>query len=678
MGNPVSKEVPSEEGVSFLTLRKQMVERHIAARGVRDELVLEAMRRVPRELFVPERLREFAYEDAPLPIAGEQTISQPYIVAFMVEAVLLKGGEKILEIGAGSGYAAAVLSEIAADVYTVERLGPLAEKAATLLAELGYANVHVLHGDGTKGWPEHAPYDAIVVAAGGPQVPETLKQQLKIGGRLVIPIGGDLRNQELVRVTRISADGYRSEDIADVRFVPLIGEEGWATARGGRKTRGKLHPIYSDEDILVRELADAAESFSSIEAADLNPLMDRIGSARIVLLGEATHGTSEFYRMRERITRDLIIKKGFRFIAIEADWPDAARVDHYVRHFQYPPSEWTAFARFPTWMWRNTEVHDFVSWLRKYNGTVERSERVAFHGLDLYSLYDSIRSVLNYLDELDPNSARVARERYGCLTPWQRDPATYGHAALTGSYPKCESHVVRALTDLLAKRQAYAEHDGERFLDAEQNARLVANAERYYRIMYYGSRASWNLRDSHMFATLKNLLAFHGPDSKAVVWAHNSHVGNAEATEMAARGEHNLGQLCRKAFGAQAYLVGFGTHSGTVAAASKWDGPMEIKTVRPALPRSYEQMCHATGLARFMLSLRSRDDLYGPSGLGKERLERAIGVIYRPETERASHYFRANLPQQFDEYIWFDNTRAVTPLETTMIEGLPDTYPFGV
>lgn len=677
MGNPASR-VPSDEGILFPSLRKQMVEHHIAARGVRDELVLDAMRKVPRELFVPERLREFAYEDAPLPIAGEQTISQPYIVAFMVEALLLKGHEKVLEIGAGSGYAAAVLSEIAADVYTVERLGPLAEKAAALLAELGYDNVHVLHGDGTKGWHEHAPYDAIVVAAGGPQVPEALKQQLKVGGRLVIPIGADIRSQELVRVIRISADEYRSEDIADVRFVPLIGEEGWATAGGGGKPRGKLHPVRSDEETLIRDLADAAESFASIETADLNPLMDRIGSARIVLLGEATHGTSEFYRMRERITRDLIIRKGFRFVAIEADWPDAARVDHYVRHFQYPPSEWTAFARFPTWMWRNTEVHDFVSWLRKHNGTVERNQRVAFHGLDLYSLYDSIRSVLNYLDEVDPDSARVARERYGCLTPWQRDPATYGHAALTGSYPACEQHVVRALTDLLAKRQAYAEHDGERFLDAEQNARLVANAERYYRIMYYGSRASWNLRDSHMFATLKNLLAFHGPDSKAIVWAHNSHVGNAEATEMAARGEHNLGQLCRQEFGAQAYLVGFGTHSGTVAAASEWDGPMEVKTVRPALPKSYERLCHATGLARFMLGLRGRDDLCGPSGLGKERLERAIGVIYRPETERASHYFQADLPRQFDEYIWFDDTRAVTPLQTTTIRGLPDTYPFGV
>src|SRR5664279_3500230 len=580
MGYPASKEDHSDKLKSFPSLRAEMVERNIVARGVRDDLVLEAMRKVPRELFLPENLREFAYEDLPLPIAGEQTISQPYIVAFMAEALMLKGGENVLEIGAGSGYAAAVLSEIAADVYTVERLGQLADKAAGLLAELGYDNVHVLHGDGTKGWPEHAPYDAIVVAAGGPQVPESLKEQLKIGGRLVIPVGADQRSQELVRVTRISKDEYRSEDIADVRFVPLIGEEGWAGAKDEARApvRRALRPASPGEEALVRDLADAAESFPSIETADLNPLLQRIGSARIVLLGEATHGTSEFYRMRERITRELIVKKGFRFVAIEADWPDAARVDHYVRHFQHPPSEWTAFARFPTWMWRNTEVRDFVSWLRKHNGTVEKGKRVAFHGLDLYSLYDSIRSVLNYLDEVDPESGKVARQRYGCLTPWQRDPATYGHAALTGSYPTCESDVVRTLTDLLAKRRAYAEHDGERFLDAEQNARLVANAERYYRIMYYGSRASWNLRDSHMFETLKNLLTFHGADSKAVVWAHNSHVGNAGATEMSARGEYNIGQLCRREFGDQAYLIGFGTHNGTVAAASEWGGPMEIKT----------------------------------------------------------------------------------------------------
>lgn len=678
MGSP-SKDSKSKATKSFDLLRREMVANNIAARGVRDELVLAAMREVPRELFLPEKLREFAYEDSPLPIAGDQTISQPYIVAFMAEALRLEGGEKVLEIGAGSGYAAAVISEIAADVYTVERLGQLAEQAAARLADLGYGNVHVLHGDGTRGWPEHAPYDAIVVAAGGPQVPESLKEQLKIGGRLVIPVGADQRTQELVRISRISKDEYRSEDIADVRFVPLIGEEGWA-ARGTEPARkGRLQrPAPQGEEALIRNLADAAESFPSIEAADLDPLMNRIGSARIVLLGESTHGSSEFYRMRERITRELIVKKGFRFVAVEADWPDAARVDHYVRHFQYPPSEWTAFARFPTWMWRNTEVRDFVSWLRKHNGTVEKNARVAFHGLDLYSLYDSIRSVLNYLDEVDPQSARVARERYGCLTPWQHDPATYGHAALTGSYPICEPDVVRALSDLQAKRRVYAEHDGERFLDAEQNARLVANAERYYRTMYYGSRASWNLRDTHMFETLKNLLAFHGAGSKAVVWAHNSHVGNAAATEMAARGEHNIGQLCREQFAEAAYIVGFGTDSGTVAAASEWNGPMEVKDVRPALAGSYERLCHATSHARFMLGLRGQPGLCGADGLGKERLERAIGVIYRPETEMASHYFRANLPQQFDEYIWFDDTRAVTPLETAEIKGLPDTYPFGV
>ena len=511
----------------FSRLRKEMVERAIFARGVRSELVLRAMRNVPRESFLPTRLREFAYDDTALPIEEGQTISQPYIVAFMIEALALRGGEKVLEIGAGSGYAAAVLSEIAADVYTVERHGPLAEKAATTLADLGYSNVHVLHGDGTRGWPAHAPYDAIIVAASGPTISESLKDQLKIGGRLVIPVGADQHIQELVRVTWIAQREYRREDLADVRFVPLLGEEGWApeAAEPARVRHAPLTGAISEEK-LVNRIADAAEPFGSIDTVDLVPLLERVGDARLVLLGEATHGTSEFYRMRERISRELIVKKGFRFIAIEGDWPDAARVDHYVRHLEYPPSEWTAFARFPTWMWRNNEVRDFVNWLREHNAATKHEARVAFHGLDLYSLYVSICSVLNYLDQVDPEAAKVARQRYGCLTPWQGDPATYGHAALTGSYRTCEPHVVRALKELLEKRVAYTEHDGERFFDAVQNARLVTNAERYYRIMYYGSRASWNLRDEHMFTTLKNLLAFYGTGSKAIVWAHNSHIGD--------------------------------------------------------------------------------------------------------------------------------------------------------
>ena len=663
----------------FSRLRKEMVERAIFARGVRSELVLRAMRNVPRESFLPTRLREFAYDDTALPIEEGQTISQPYIVAFMIEALALRGGEKVLEIGAGSGYAAAVLSEIAADVYTVERHGPLAEKAAATLADLGYDNVHVLHGDGTRGWPAHAPYDAIIVAASGPTIPESLKDQLKIGGRLVIPVGADQHIQELVRVTRIAQREYRREDLADVRFVPLLGEEGWApeAAEPARVRHAPLTGAISEEK-LVKRITDAAEPFGSIDTVDLVPLLERVGDARLVLLGEATHGTSEFYRMRERISRELIVKKGFRFIAIEGDWPDAARVDHYVRHLEYPPSEWTAFARFPTWMWRNNEVRDFVNWLREHNAATKHEARVAFHGLDLYSLYVSIRSVLNYLDQVDPEAAKVARQRYGCLTPWQGDPATYGHAALTGSYRTCEPHVVRALKELLEKRVAYTEHDGERFFDAVQNARLVTNAERYYRIMYYGSRASWNLRDEHMFTTLKNLLAFYGTGSKAIVWAHNSHVGDSAATEMALRGEHNIGHLCRQEFGGSAYLVGFGTNSGTVAAASDWDGPMEIKKVQPALPKSYERLCHASGHPRFMLGLRNRAELTSAQGLGKPQLERAIGVVYRPETERASHYFQAILPRQFDEYVWFDDTRAVTPFDTAELAGLPDTYPFGL
>ena len=664
--------------MDFARLRDEMVEKAVFARGVRSELVLNAMRAVPREAFLPERLHEFAYQDFPLPIEEGQTISQPYIVAFMTEALALHGGERILEIGAGSGYAAAVLSRIADEVYTVERIGQLAEKAASRLADLGYQNVHVRHADGTKGWPDHAPYDGIIVAAGGPTIPELLKEQLKIGGRLVIPVGRDPRVQELVRITRVSENRYDREDLADVRFVPLIGQEGWAPTERNR-ARATPVPAFTRiiKEFLAQKIAAYCEPFESLETAQFDRLMARIGDAKVVLLGEASHGTSEFYRMRDRITRELIATKGFQFVAIEGDWPDAARVDHYVRHLEYPPSEWTAFARFPTWMWRNEEVRTFVEWLRAHNAALKPDDRVAFHGLDLYSLYDLIRAVLKYLDEIDPSTAQVARERYGCLTPWQSDPATYGHAALTGAYPTCESEVAVVLTDLLHKRRAYADRDGERFMDAVQNARLIANAEQYYRIMYYGSRASWNLRDSHMFETLKTLLAFHGAKAKAVVWAHNSHIGDASATEMFSRGEYNIGHLCRKEFGNRVYAVGFGTDRGTVAAASDWDGPMETKSVLPSIVESYERCCHDLGIPSFYLDLH-QSSINGAADLGKPRLERAIGVIYRPETEVASHYFQAILPQQFDEYIWFDKTRAVTPFETRTLAEMPDTYPFGL
>jgi erythromycin esterase-like protein len=406
-------------------------------------------------------------------------------------------------------------------------------------------------------------------------------------------------------------------------------------------------------------------------------MLDRIGDAKVVLIGEASHGTSEFYRMRAEITKQLITRRGFTIVAAEADWPDAAQIDNYARQHDVPPSEWTSFARFPTWMWRNTEMRAFVDWLHAYNLELPIDRRAGFFGLDLYSLYTSVREVTKYLDDMDPSLAQLARVRYGCLSPWESDPAAYGHAALTGHYRDCESDVTAMLIDLLKRRQDYAAFDGERIFDAEQNAALITSAEQYYRVMYYGSRASWNLRDTHMFSTLQRVLEHRGPGSKAVVWAHNSHIGDASATEMSARGETNIGQLCREEFGEHSYHIGFGTNDGTVAAASEWDGPMEIKQVRPAHAQSVERLFHLSEVPQLVLPLRPdhHDDLR--IALVTPRLERAIGVIYRPESELASHYFEAVLPKQFDEYIWIDRTSAVTPIDTAHLEGVPDTYPFG-
>ncbi len=656
----------------FARQREQMVERQIAARGVRSEAVLDAMRRVRREGFLPSYLGEFAYEDTPLPIEEEQTISQPYIVAFMIEALELEGHERVLEVGTGSGYAAAVLAEVAEDVYTIERHERLARLAEERLAQQGYRNVHVRCGDGTLGWPEAAPFDAIVVAAGGPRVPEALREQLAIGGRLVIPVGEKVGLQTLRRVTRVRPDEFREEDLGGVRFVPLIGHEGWhAEVRPPRVVRPRASS-------LSEQVAKEAEQFGEVEDAPLDALLDRIADARVVLLGEATHGTSEFYRMRARITRALVERKGFKLVAVEADWPDAARIDHYVRDRDVPPQEWRAFARFPTWMWRNREFEDFVAWLRVHNADLPHDRRVRFAGLDLYSLYTSISEVLRFLDARDPAAARIARERYGCLTPWQSDPAAYGRAALAGSYRTCEREVARMLQGLLAERVKLMNRDPEPYFDAVQNARLVANAESYYRIMYYGHHESWNLRDTHMFHTLESLLRFHGPEAKAVVWEHNSHVGDARATEMSARGELNVGELCRRELGDAAYAVGFGTDHGTVAAASHWDGPMEVKSVQPARDDSYEALFHESGVPGLLLGLRSPVAQELRTALCETRLERAIGVIYRPETELASHYFRAVLPRQFDEYVWLDRTRAVEPLDARKLSGAPDTYPFGL
>jgi len=638
-----------------------MVERHLEARGIHDPAVLGAMRSVRREAFLPEHLAEFAYEDTPLPIEEGQTISQPFIVAAMVEALKLGQGDKVLEIGTGSGYAAAVLAEVAAEVYSVERHRVLAAQADRLLRALGYENVHVLCGDGTLGWPEHAPFDAILVSAGGPEVPRALLEQLAPGGRLVVPVGPDLRDQRLLRVTKQPDGSTETEDLGGVRFVPLIGAGGFPESEAAPSTNRVPRP----EAPIAHLIGEACQPISDIGDVDLGPLLGQIGDARIVLLGEASHGTSEFYRMRARITGELVMRRGFNIVAIEGDWPDAARVDQHVRGLEFPLREDQPFTRFPTWMWRNQEVLELIAWLKSHNALTEDPDRrVSFHGLDLYSLYKSLDAVLHYLKEVDPKAAQIAAERYACLSPWERDPALYGRAALTEGYAKCERPVVSVLRDLLERELDYARADGDRFFDAASNAHLVAAAEQYYRVMYYGGPASWNLRDQHMFDTLERLLAFRGPNAKAIVWAHNSHVGDARATEMgASRGEHNIGQLCRQAFGDAAFAIGFGTHTGTVAAATDWGGPMQVKKVRPSHPSSYERLCHDAGVPAFLLALRHPTRESVREELASPRLERAIGVIYRPETELQSHYFQAALPWQFDAYAWFDETCAVHALD---------------
>jgi erythromycin esterase-like protein len=442
--------------------------------------------------------------------------------------------------------------------------------------------------------------------------------------------------------------------------------------------------LEAELEQLPRLIAGAAEPLPDIDDRTFGEFFDRFGDARLVLLGEASHGTSEFYRARAAISRHLIERHGFNIVAAEADWPDAATLDRHVRHRPWREGELKAFERFPTWMWRNREFDGFVRWMRRHNEARDYEQMAGFYGLDLYNLSGSMQAVIDFLEREEPELARLAHRRYGCLDPWAEDPALYGRNALLEGYGRCEVGVVQMLKDLLKKQVDCFAEECDEWLDAQANARLVKDAEAYYRVMYYGSAESWNLRDTHMFDTLNMILDAKGPGSKAIVWAHNSHIGNAAFTDMGMhRDEINIGQLTKEKFGREARLIGFGTHSGTVAAADDWNEPMQIKRVRPSLPDSYERMAHDSGIDRFLLDLREgeREERLA-NELMEPRLERFIGVIYRPETERWSHYSEAIVPKQFDGYVWFDQTEAVTPLPAELRPGearsLDETYPFGL
>jgi erythromycin esterase-like protein len=425
-------------------------------------------------------------------------------------------------------------------------------------------------------------------------------------------------------------------------------------------------------------------------ARDYDSLIGWAGDARFALLGEASHGTHEFYRERAAITKRLVTEQGFTAIAAEADWPDASRVNRYVRGLSDDATAVDAlgaFKRFPPWMWRNTDVVDFIAWLRQHNDALAPNvPKTGFYGLDLYSLHASMEAVLRYLEKVDPPVAGRVRDRYACFDHFGDDVRRYGMLTTAGVAESCRDEVINVLVDLQRRTATYAERDGrvakDEFFDAEQNARLVKNAEAYYRSMFLSDVSSWNLRDRHMAETLEALVAYlerrDGRPAKVVVWAHNSHLGDARATETGQRGELNVGQLVRQRHGSAALLVGFSTHHGTVTAASNWDGAAERKRVRRALAGSYEATFHDTHFRRFLLRCRDGE---AAQALSDPRLERAIGVIYRPDTERYSHYFHARLSAQFDAVLYFDETQAVEPLERTAeweAGEVPETFPFGV
>lgn len=402
-------------------------------------------------------------------------------------------------------------------------------------------------------------------------------------------------------------------------------------------------------------------------------LLEKIGDARFVLIGEATHGSHEFYQARAEISQELIMKKGFMAVAIEGDWPDAYRIHRYAQGIGHK-NDWKAaldeFKRFPTWMWRNTTLAPFLRWLRTHNDNlVSPAAKIGFYGLDLYSLNSSMQAVIDYLKKVDPEAAERARARYACFDHLGCDPQTYGYLTSEGLKKSCIKEAIEQILELQHHAFEYVHKDKiaeEEYFFATQNAQIVKDAENYYRSMFEGRVSSWNVRDVHMLETLNSIAdhlekRFEKP-AKIIVWAHNSHVGDARATEMGEKGEVNIGQLVREHHTvADTYLIGFSTYHGFVTAADDWDAPAKHKQVNPGMTGSYEELFHHLKFKNFLLDLNHNKQLEHYFHI--PRLQRAIGVIYRPDTERYSHYFFTHLPYQFDSVIHFDETTAVQPLD---------------
>jgi len=557
-------------------------------------------------------------------------------------------------------------------LYRGDRPPPDVRGRTVILVDDGLATGATMHAAIEALWQQNPAHIVVAVPTASPEACEEMKEKADDVICAITP-------EPFYAVGRWYQDFSQTADE----------EVGILLARQGTSETGEVAQGPAVDRPLIKVLREIAYPLAG-SARDYDPLIERIGEARFALLGEASHGTHEFYCERAEITKRLIAEKNFTAVAVEADWPDTYRLNRYVRGASDDVDAVEAladFRRFPTWMWRNTVVVEFIEWLRAYNEALPPgAEKVGFYGLDLYSLHASMKAVLQYLDKVDPEAARQARERYSCFDHVGEDTQAYGLMTRLNLSKSCEEEVIGQLIELQRRAADTMRRDGgladDELFYAEQNARLVKNAETYYRSVYLEEVSSWNLRDRHMAETLDALVEYLGRKvgrAKVAVWEHNSHLGDARATEMGQRGELNVGQLTREKYGGEAVLIGFTTHHGTVTAASDWGNPAERKRVRPALAGSYEALFHAVRRDRFLLILNDSDLMV--QQLAAPRPERAIGVIYRPETERQSHYFGARLVEQFDTVLHFDKTRAVKPLESTEeweTGELPETFPFAV
>lgn len=638
-------------------MKNAEITKQLTDHGIKNKLFLKTLQEITNEF---PALFEKEMETPGKPIIIEPGLIE---IASMLGQINMQPGKKILAIGIDSLSVMLVLSKIYDQVFVVlskaEREKFILKKLKNLQIKTVYVTADIWKTD----WLENSLFDAILITSEFSEVPNNLKKQLKTGGKLLRAIGKDWKPVIFEIAEKISETEFKEELIREDYFIP----------------KPKILPEilsngYSDKEI-VDEIKVRALSFDPTTDFPMENLLKRIGNAQIVLLGEASHGTSEFYNTRQEITKGLIEQKGFDFVCAEADWSDAEQINNYVRN-KNKQRDWMPFARFPQWMWRNTEVLHFVEWMKNYNAMHQNKH--GFYGLDLYGLENSINLVIKYLEQENIELANLAKSGYACITPYMSDPAVYGKLVQSKQLKSCEKHVLKMLVDLL-KNKALLNSSPEYFY-ACQNGAVVVDAERYYKSMFYGGEESWNLRDFHMFYTILSLLSYFGKNKKVVVWAHNSHIGNAVATEMYSRGEINIGHLCKEYFGNKSYHIGFGTHTGTVAAAHNWGDQMEVMPVKESRYDSYENLCFQANIPAFTLPLRPKD-----SGkklkemLSTPKLERAIGVIYRPKTELSSHYFHAVLPAQFDEYVFFKSSKAITPIAVASApEKLLPNHPFGI